>query len=511
MHIRRPSAIAAAAALAALTVAAGYFIPDPGSHPRSGAPPQSAVEPPGAQAFSDRAVRPDTPRQAVPAPVTEAASSPDATAPRTSPAAFFLDHRAVDPLAHDRYGNPPRRDLAPGELAQLASSYDLIDDNLRGQPDGVALTLSQMQEMRRINARLKIVRYLWTLSSNDVPLEAIEPGDNVHEAWFLRDAAGNFVRAYDDRPSWNGHVNYVLDPANTGVRLALGAQARMARRLGYDGVLLDDVIPYVAAPDAPYARHVLDAHPIDLATGAPYTDDAWRAAVAGLISRVRDVAGADTLIVIAGMGGSDELRAGGAELSALADVTLLQPFAADAASWLDDVDATTELAINGRDVIAYAPGVSASSPELRDRIDRYAFASYLLALEAAPAYYGQAAPDDAPPEGYATQPSYRLAPLGKPQRATPPGRRRRAPALRARHRHRQPGRRRARRPAARPLPRARRRRRRRPHRPRAARRCHTHQRSRTVATCAARFAARAFQPARSCVARHAPLIALQRA
>jgi len=159
---------------------------------------------------------------------------------------------------------------------------------------------------------------------------------------------------------------------------------------------------------------VLDTHPIDPLTGAPYTDDAWRAAVAGLISRVRDVAGADALIVIAGMGGSDELRAGGAELSALADVTLLRPFAGDAASWLDDVNAATELAIGGRGVIAYAPGAPASSSELQERIDCYAFASYLLTLEAGPAYYGQTAPGDAPPEGYATQPSYRLAPLGKP-------------------------------------------------------------------------------------------------
>ncbi len=397
-----------------LSVAAGYFISDPGSHPRSGAPPQSAVEPPGAQAFADRAVRPSTLRAAIPAPAATAASAPDATAPRTSPAAFFLDHRAVDPLAHDRYGNPPRRDLAPGELAQLASSYDLIEDNLRGQPDGVPLSLSQMQEMRRINPRLKIVRYLWTLSSNDVPLEAIEPGDNVHESWFLRDAAGNFVRAYDDRPSWNGHVNYVLDPANTGVRLALGAQARMARRLGYDGVLLDDIVPYVPAPDAEHARRVLDAHPIDPATGAPYTDAAWRNAVGGLIGRVRDVAGTDTLIVIAGIDGGDYLHAGGAGLAALADVTLVHPFAADSDGWLDDVDAATELAISGRGVIAYAPGAAAASPELREHIDRYAFASYLLALEAAPAYYGQAAPGGAPPEGYATQPSYRLAPLGKP-------------------------------------------------------------------------------------------------
>ncbi len=401
-----------AAALAVLSVGAGYFIPDPGSQPRRGTAPVSAVEPPGAQAFADRAVHPGAPRAAAAAPAAEAASSPERQRP--SPAMFFLDHRAVDPLARDRYGNPPRRDLAPGELEQLAASYDLIEDDLRRQPDGVPLSLSQMEEMRRINPRLRIVRDLWTLSSNDVALEAIEPGDGAHQSWFLRDAGGEFVRAYDDRPSWNGHVNYVLDPASTGVRLALGAQARMARRLGYDGVLLDDVLPYVAAPDTPNARSVLNARPVDPGTGAPYADDAWRAAVAGLIARVREIAGADTLIVIAGTGGGDYMRAGGRELSALADLTLLRPFAGDATSWLDDVDAATQLTIDGRGVIALAPGAPASSPELQLAIDRYAFASYLLTLEAAPAYYGQSAPGDAPPEGYAPQPSYRMAPLGPP-------------------------------------------------------------------------------------------------
>jgi hypothetical protein len=395
-----------------LSIVAGYFVPEPGSQPLRGAAPVSAVEPPGAQAFADRAVHPGSTHASI-AAAAEASSAPAAPT-RKSSAMFFLDYRAVDPLAADRYGNPPRRGLGPGELEQLATSYDLIDDDLRGQPDGVPLSLSQMQDMRRINPRLRIVRDVWTLSSNDVGLESITPGDGAHDSWFLRGADGEFVRAYDDRPSWNGHADFVLDPANTSVQLALGAQARMARRLGYDGVLLDDAMPYVPAPDSPYERRILNAHPIDPGTGAPYTDAAWRAAVGGLIARVRQIAGADTLIVIAGTDGTDYLRTVGADLSALADATLLRPFTGDPKSWRNDVDAATQLAIAGRSVIALAPGAPASSPELQERIDRYAFASYLLTLEAAPAYYGQQAPGDAPPEGYALQPSYRMAPLGDP-------------------------------------------------------------------------------------------------
>jgi hypothetical protein len=414
VHIRRPPAIAAAAALAALTLASGYFIADPGSHPRLSPAPQSAIEPPGAQAFAARAVRPG----ATAAAQLSVANTAEAATDRAWPASFFLDHRAIDPGGRDRNGNAPRRDLSHDELVRLASEYDVIEDDLRGQPDGVALSLSQMQEMRRINPRLKIVRYLWTLTSNDVALSTVEPGDGVHEDWFLRDATGNFVRAYDGTPGWNGHVSYALDPASVNVRLALGAQARVARKVGYDGVLLDDAIPYVAAPGTPHDRSVLASRPVNRATAAPYTDAEWRAAVEGLVARVREIAGADSYIAISGMTGSDYFAAGGRTLAALADAVLLQPFATSGAGpvaasrWLDDVNAATEIATSGKVAIAYAPG--AAAPARQERIDRFAFASYLATLGATPALYGQAAPQGLPPEAYAMQPSYRLAPLGRP-------------------------------------------------------------------------------------------------
>ncbi len=423
MALRRPPLIALAAALVAVTFAAGYFITDPGSQPRRGLPPQSAIEPQGAQAFAARAVRPAaaTPAGASSGVAAAAASPPPEQAGRRSPALLFLDHRAVAPNAFDRYGNPPRRDLSHDELVRIASEYDLIDDNLRGQPDGIPLTMTEMDEMRRINPRLKVVRYLWTLSNNDAALSNIEPGDNTHEAWFLRDAAGDYVRAYDGSPSWNRHVNYVFDPANTNVRIALGAQARVARKLGYDGVLLDDVLPYVAAPGAPHARAVLQAHPLDPMTGAPYTDEAWRAAVAGLIERVREIAGPGTYVIASGMTGSDYFAAHGDALLPAVDAVLLHPFTADdigaAATqrWLDDAAAVEEIGAHGKTAIAYAPGASAAAPERQERIDRYAFASYLITLGDVTPLYGQAAPEGVTPEAYAVQPSYRLAPLGPPQ------------------------------------------------------------------------------------------------
>ncbi len=404
-----------------ITTGGGYFISEPGSAPRRGVPPQSAIEPEGAQAFAARAVRPGS---ATAGAVSTAGAAPEASnavpIERPAAASLFLDHRAVDPYALDRNGNAPRRALTPDELRRVAAEYDLIEDDLRGQPDGVALEAAEMDEMRRINPHLKIVRYLWTLSSNDVPLAGIEPGDNNHETWFLRDAKGDYVRAGDDGATWNGRVNYALDPANVNVRLALGAQVRVFRRMGYDGALLDDVLPYVAAPGTPHSRTVLQAHPINTATGAPYTDEEWRAAVLGMLAKVREVAGPGTFLAIDGMTGSDYFAARGDTVAAAADAVVLRSFAASrigpvpAARWLDDVNAAEEIARNGRAVVMYAPGASADAPERQERIDRYAFATYLLTREGADAYYGQAAPEGVAPGGYALQPSYRMAALGNP-------------------------------------------------------------------------------------------------
>ena len=81
---------------------------------------------------------------------------------------------------------------------------------------------------------------------------------------------------------------------------ALAAQVRQYGRLGYDGVVLDDVLPYVPAPA------LLMARPLNRATGRPYTDGEWRDAVAGLLGKVREVAGSGAYIAIAGGGAADE-------------------------------------------------------------------------------------------------------------------------------------------------------------------------------------------------------------
>ncbi len=412
MRIRRPSLLVAGALLLPLVIAAQWVIPDPGSSPRKGAPPLSAIEPGGAQEFSARTHAP------VAAPGSTAqAEAADAPAGAIS-APLFLDHVAVDPNARDRYGNPPRRDFTPDELGQIAAEYDIVIDNLEHQPDGVELSDTDLATLRALNPRIKILRTLWTLSSNDGTLQGIEPGDGSHESWFLRDAGGAFVRAYSDVAPWNGHVNYVLDPSNENVRLQIAAQTRIIRRMGYDGVVLDDVIPYVAAPDGSFSRKVLLSHPVSRATGQPYTDDEWRGDVLGLVSKARQIAGPDAYIAIEGIGdGSDYLRSNASLLLDSADAVVLRPFAgdgsatADPARWADDVDALTQISRLGKTMLAYGTGAPAP---LQERAGRFAFASFLLGVQGAASAFGQGTPIGALPDRYPPQPAYTRAPLGAP-------------------------------------------------------------------------------------------------
>jgi hypothetical protein len=401
------------AVLLPLVIAAQWVIPDPGSSPRKGPPPLSAIEPGGAQEFSARTHAPGQPAGGG-AAQAEAAGAPAGAVS----APLFLDHVAVDLDARDRYGNPPRRDLTPDELTRIAAEYDIVIDNLEHQPDGVPLSDTDMATLRALNPRIKILRTLWTLSSNDGTLQGIEPGDGNHESWFLRDASGAFVRAYSAVAPWNGHVSYVLDPSSEQVRLQIAAQARIIRRLGYDGVVLDDVIPYVAAPDGSFSRKVLLSHPVSRTTERPYTDDEWRGAVLGLVAKVRQVTGPDAYIAVAGVGnGGDYLRSNASLLLDSVDAIVLRPFAGDGsaasdpATWSDDVEALAQISGAGKGVLAY--GTGAPQP-LQERAGRFAFASYLLGVQGAASAFGQGTPTGALPDRYAPQPAYSRTPLGAP-------------------------------------------------------------------------------------------------
>jgi len=397
-----------------LVIAAQWVIPDPGSSPRKGPPPLSAIEPGGAQEFSARTHAPGQPAADGGTAQAEAADAP--LGPVASP--LFLDHVAVDVNARDRYGNPPRRDFTPEELSRIAAEYDIVIDNLEHQPDGVPLSDTDIATLRSLNPRIKILRTLWTLSSNDGTLQGIEPGDGNHEPWFLRDASGAFVRAYSDVAPWNGHVNYVLDPSNEHVQLQIAAQSRILRRLGYDGVVLDDVIPYVAAPDGSFSRKVLLSHPVNRATERAYTDDEWRADVTGLVAKVRQVSGPDAYIAVEGVGnGGDYLRSSASLLLDSVDAIVLRPFAGDGSAtpdpvnWSDDVDALAQISAAGKAVLAYGTGAPAP---LEERAGRFAFASYLLGVQGATSAFGQGTPTGALPDGYAPQPAYSRAALGAP-------------------------------------------------------------------------------------------------
>jgi hypothetical protein len=318
------------------------------------------------------------------------APAPRGTGPR------FLDHRIVDPAAPDRRGNPVRRDISDVELRRLATEYDVIDDDLRGQPDGIALSDSQIAQMHGVNPRQLVLRHLALLNNQGAPFNGIEPGDGSHESWFLKDSAGNDVRLAPDGIGW---TEYALDPGDLNVRLDVAAQVRQYHILGYDGVLIDDVVPHV--PDGA----TLMTHPVNPATRRPYTDAEWADALGGLLEDVRQIAGPDVYVAIAGGEAGDYLVGEADGLIELADGVIVRSFGA-MDSWDADMLLMSSLAGRGKGVVAVASGEVSGA---------FAYASFLLAMPAeGGASFGAVELEGPPPIAYPAQPAYQQVDFGRP-------------------------------------------------------------------------------------------------
>jgi hypothetical protein len=382
MGIRRPPAILAAAVTVGAMFVAGFFVVVPGSGSPPALPPLSAVEP-GAAHLAMAGANPGVSS-------TKIAAAARGTAPR------FLDHRIVDPAEVDRHGNPVRRDMSAAELRRLATEYDVIDDDLRGQPDGVSLVDAQIVEMHRVNPRLLVLRHLSLLNNQDAPFNGIEPGDGSHESWFLKDSAGNDVRL---APDGTGRTEYALDPADLNVRLDVAAQVRQYRILGYDGVVIDDVFPHVPRGDT------LMTHPLNSATGEPYSDGEWADAVRGLLEAVRRIAARDVYVAIAGGDAADYVGGDAGGLIAPADGVIVRSFGA-AGRWDADHTVMSSLGQRGKGVVAVASGEVSGA---------FAHASFLLDMPAeGGASFGAALLEGPPPVAYPPQPAYEQVDLGKP-------------------------------------------------------------------------------------------------
>jgi hypothetical protein len=382
MGIRRPPAILVAAVTAGATFVAGFFVVAPGSGPREALPPLSAVEPGGAPVVA--AADPGS------APQTDIAPAAPGTGPR------FLDHRIVDPAALDRHGNPPRRDISDAELRRLATEYDVIDDDLRGQPDGVALLDVQIVEMHNVNPRLLVLRHLSLLNNQDAPFNGIEPGDGTHESWFLKDSAGNDVRL---APDGTGRTEYAPDPGDLNVRLDVAAQVRQYHLLGYDGVVIDDVLPHVPGGQK------LMTHPVNPATRRPYTDAEWAEALRELLEEVRKIAGPHVYIAIAGGEAADYLGSDADGVIALADGVIVRSFGATG-RWDADRSLMSSLGQRGKGVVAVASGEAGGA---------FAYASFLLDMPAeGGASFGAVELEGPPPVSYPAQPAYQQIDLGQP-------------------------------------------------------------------------------------------------
>jgi hypothetical protein len=250
--------------------------------------------------------------------------------------------------------------------------------------------------MHAINPHLLVLRHLSPLHNQDPPFNGIEPGDGEHASWFMRDAAGNDVRL---QPDGTWRTEYAPDPADLNVRLEVAAQVRQYHRLGYDGVVLDDVLPYVPG------TATLMTHPLNEATGRAYTDAEWLVAMMGLLDEVRRIAGPDVYVAIAGGTAADYVGPGATGLLDLADAVVLRSFA-DATAWDAGVALVSSLGARGKNVIAVADEAVGA---------RFAYTSFLLAMPVeGGASFGAAPLERRPPSAYPAQPSYEQIDLGRP-------------------------------------------------------------------------------------------------
>ena len=203
-----------------------------------------------------------------------------------------LDFHPVDPTLPDRYGNPTKRPATESELLAIAATYDIVVDDLRWQPDGAEISAEQIAAMKAANPRLRVLRYVGALTNNDGPIFNIAPTEGDHGTSFLRDASGDFVRAYSEIAQWNSKPSYAFDPTSIDVRNNISAWARQFGKMGYDGILLDGISPCVPAP-VPAQQScpaTLLSAPLDKTTNRPYTDAAWREATIGLLTAIRHTA-----------------------------------------------------------------------------------------------------------------------------------------------------------------------------------------------------------------------------
>ncbi len=388
MGIRRPPAILVAAVTVGAMLVAGFFVVAPGSGqgkalPPLSLPPRSEVERGAMQVVSAAGA-------GLAESQTDIAPAARATGSR------FLDHRIVDPAVLDRHGEPVRRDITNVELRRLAMEYDVIDDDLRTQPDGIALSQMQIAQMHQVNPHLLVLRHLSLLHNQGAPFNGIEPGDGSHESWFLKDAAGNDVRL---APDGTGRTEYALDPGNLNVRLDVAAQVRQSHILGYDGVVIDDVLPHVPGSET------LMTKPVNSATGRVYTDAEWADAVRGVLDEVRKIAGPDVYVAIAGGDAGDYLSADAAGLIGVGDGVVVRSFGAKG-GWDADLALMSSLRRQGKGVVAVASG---------DVGAEFAYASFLVAMPAeGGASFGAVPLDGPPPVAYPAQPAYQQVDLGRP-------------------------------------------------------------------------------------------------
>ncbi|MGH9491398.1 MAG: putative glycoside hydrolase [Terriglobales bacterium] len=110
---------------------------------------------------------------------------------------------------------------------------------------------------------------------------------NGHEAWFLHDLEGRRILSRFRSAGGIERTNYAMNPAARGWRRFAARRLKADRRLGFDGVFLDNI----ALSRAGWLGKVAGAKGVrEFATGA-----AWRRAMAGYLDYLRGALGSEAI------------------------------------------------------------------------------------------------------------------------------------------------------------------------------------------------------------------------
>jgi len=240
---------------------------------------------------------------------------------------------------------------SPDELQFLASRFDL----LIVQPD------FNITALKKLNQRVKVLLYV-----NVMAMHKYYPDWNViGEDYFVRDETGS--RLVNIRWGW-----YLMDVGNQGWREYLVSSTKRVLAQGYDGIFADDV--WDSLSDA--FRRETDGK---RAIVPKEKVESFRADMVKMLKALKSVAGSKLLI----FNGIDPMT-GDVGYFDVTDGAMVEGFIHSNPSGIDQLEWRKSLELmlmaekKGKILLAQSSAPPTSSPSDRERVQRFAFTSYLL-------------------------------------------------------------------------------------------------------------------------------------